>query len=100
MRDDRRAPPPARSEQAALDRARRRARRMTELRDHWMAWFVCGGGLAAIDGLGSKGVLWFPWPVGAYGVGLAVHCAYVVWFGEGSAREERMLARELERHGG
>jgi hypothetical protein len=99
QQQDRRTPPPARSEQAALDRAQSRRRRMSELRDHWMAWFVCSGGLAAMDALGSKGMIWFHWPVGLYALGLAAHCVHVIWFGEGSVREERLLRRELDRFG-
>ena len=88
---------PAGTEDRELARVRRRARQKVDLYRHLVSFVVVGGILAALDLLASPGAQWFYWPMGAWGIGLALHFADVFVMGEGSGMEERIVRHEMER---
>lgn len=93
------APDAQPAESPEIARIRRRVHEKAELIRHLVVFLVVGSVLLALDLLTSPGTLWFFWPMGAWAAGLALHVADVFVMGEGAGMEERMVEREMDRHG-
>ncbi len=63
---------------------------------HLAAFVLVNALLTAIDLTTSPGELWFYWPLGGWGIGLALH-AFNVFSSGPSALKQRMIERELAR---
>ena len=76
---------------AAERRARQRVEQRLGLALHWLVYLAVNAGLVIAAG-GLAGSLWRP---AGWGLGLAVHTAYVV--GDLGRLRERLVQRELAR---
>ncbi len=79
---------------AAERRARQRVERKLGLAVHWLVYLAVNTGLIVAAG-GFAGSVW---RLAGWGLGLAVHTAYVV--GDLGRVRERLVQRELNREGG
>lgn len=91
------APTPAGDRELA--RVRRRVHERAELVRHLVVFVGVGSGLALVDLLTTPGTVWFIWPMAAWLIGLALDYADVVLGVEGAELEQRIVRREMERHG-
>ncbi|MGY1637242.1 2TM domain-containing protein [Geodermatophilus sp. SYSU D00742] len=80
--------------QPAERRARQRVEQKLGLALHWAVYLAVNTGLVIAAG----GVAGSGWRLAGWGLGLAVHTAYVV--GDLGRLRERLVRRELEREGG
>ncbi|MDP1533467.1 MAG: 2TM domain-containing protein [Rubrivivax sp.] len=82
------------------DPLQRRARRRVEMKLGWavhaLVFVLVNLGLATINYLGG-GHRWHLWPLGWWGLGLAIHGAVVAVGIYGDGMRERMVADEVER---
>lgn len=63
---------------------------------HLAVFVVVNAGLTILDLNSSPEKLWFFWPLGGWGIGLAFHAAKV--FGSnGSSLKEKMIQQEMAR---
>ena len=77
--------------QAAERRARQRVEQKLGLAVHWLVYLAVNTGLiVAAGGFAGSG-----WRLAGWGLGLAVHTAYVL--GDLGRMRERMVQRELDR---
>jgi uncharacterized membrane protein YdbT with pleckstrin-like domain len=76
-------------------RATRRADMKLGFRSHLLVYAVVNAALAAINLITSPGYLWFVWPLGGWGLGVAAHAAAVYFDGEHV--RERMIKDEYEK---
>ncbi len=80
--------------QTAERRARQRVEERLGLAVHWLVYLAVNTGLiVAAGGFSGSG-----WRLAGWGLGLAVHTAYVV--GDLGRLRERLVQRELERERG
>ena len=82
----------------AYEDARARAREIRDFYSHLAVYVAVNIGLFIIDVL-SGGGTWFYWPLVGWGIGLAVHAAWVFgpWRAMGEDWEERKAREILER---
>ncbi len=79
-----------------FEEARDRAEQKLGFYIHLAAFIVVNALLTAIDLTTSPDKLWFFWPLGGWGIGLALHAVQVFTTGP-SALKQRMIDRELAR---
>lgn len=79
-----------------LRRARQRVGMKIGLGIHAVV-FVAVNLLLAFINLGHGGMRWHLWPLGWWGLGLAIHAAVVLFSLRGDGLRERMIAREVEK---
>jgi hypothetical protein len=79
-----------------FEAARERAEQKLSFYIHLTAFVLVNALLTAIDLTTSPNELWFFWPLGGWGLGLALHAFQVFTTGP-SALKQRMIERELAR---
>lgn len=85
------------AEAAAYVSAMRRVRARVGVYLHALVFAVVNALLAWNNLQTSPDHLWFPWPLGLWGLALVLHAASVFLLGEGSRLEARMIRREMRR---
>jgi len=84
----------------ADDELLRRAKRRVGMKMGWLAHatvFVVVNALLAAINLATGGPRWHLWPLGWWGLGLAIHGAVTLFALRGEGWRERMVADELRR---
>ncbi len=84
------------SEQELQELAKKRVQARTGFVSHLLLYVVVHAGLIAIWAFSGQGYPWFLWPLFCWGAAVAVH-GVTLWIGPDSPREQRSIARELER---
>jgi apolipoprotein N-acyltransferase len=74
---------------------RRRVRAKLQFYVNLVVFLLVGSILVWINVTTTPGVLWFPWVVVPWAVGLVAHYVAVLMMGPGAPLEERMIDREL-----
>ena len=85
--------------QEAYEKAKKRAAEKVEFFTHLTTYVVINIILIIINLVTSPQYYWFKWPLLGWGIGIVLHAANVFIYGEGSALKERMIQKEMERHG-
>ena len=87
---------PAPTEEHLLRRARQRVGMKIGLGAH-AAVFVAVNLLLALINTQHGGMRWHLWPLGWWGLGLAIHAAVVLFALRGEGLRNRMIEREMDR---
>ena len=84
-------------EQARYEEAKKRVAEIKGFYQHLASYLVVNAALVIINLLTSPGYLWFVWPLGGWGIGLALHALSVFGGLWGKSWEERKIKEFMDR---
>jgi hypothetical protein len=79
--------------------ARKRVEEKLDFFSHLAVYGVVNVILIVINLTTSPGYYWFKWPLLGWGIGIFLHGMSTYVWGEGSSLRERMIEREMGKHG-
>ena len=83
--------------QDAYEHAKRRVEAKLGFYIHLAVYVAVNILLVVLNLVFSPGYLWFLWPLGGWGIGLAFHALAVYVFPSGGIVKERMIQREMDK---